>query len=207
MGFLDRLLGRDADPAPRGTQRSDDELAVERYRYLLRTAPPDTIERAHAEAFSRLTPKQREILFDRLTAHAATSTERPVDAQPATLAQAATRAELQQPGALQRTLGGSAFGGAGMGGPSFGGMVGSSLLGSVAGYVIGSALVSGFLPPEPGDASADQAQDGVVRDGAAQDGDPGQDPGAADASAVDHGDGDLGDGFDGGWGDGGGFEL
>ena len=112
MGFLDRLLGRG------NQERSDDEIAIERYEYLLRTAPPETIEQVHTK--------------------------------PATLAKAATRAELQQPGIRTRTLGGSAFGGSVQGGPSFGGMVGSSLLGSVAGYVIGSTLVSAFMPSDFG---------------------------------------------------------
>lgn len=49
MGFLDRLFGssdeRNAPPvrqAPPTRQLSEDELAVERYRYLLRTAPPES---------------------------------------------------------------------------------------------------------------------------------------------------------------------
>lgn len=75
MGFLDRLLGRSPQqqgqqyapqqyapqgqaPAPtRGTP--DDQRAIERYQYLLKTAPPDKIEQAHAEAFAQLTPQQR----------------------------------------------------------------------------------------------------------------------------------------------------
>ena len=36
---------------PRSRDLTPDEQAVERYRYLLRTAPPETIEEAHAEAF------------------------------------------------------------------------------------------------------------------------------------------------------------
>jgi hypothetical protein len=79
MGFLDRILGREPEPAdtrsvpdygtppgaPRDarTERSDDEIAIERYRYLLRTAPPETIEQVHEEAFSRLTPEQRAQVF------------------------------------------------------------------------------------------------------------------------------------------------
>ena len=60
MGLLDRLLGRPdrsggrtrnrVPPSP--PPRSADEQAIERYRYLLRTAPPDQIEQAHAEAFA-----------------------------------------------------------------------------------------------------------------------------------------------------------
>ena len=54
MGFLDRLLGRDeprASTTPRGSDGDlTDEQALERYRYLVRTAPPDRIEEAHEEA-------------------------------------------------------------------------------------------------------------------------------------------------------------
>lgn len=49
------------------TPPSEDELAVERYRYLLRTAPPERIEDVHAEAFARLTPEQRRMVFDELS--------------------------------------------------------------------------------------------------------------------------------------------
>ena len=67
MGFLDRLFGgddRDRQPAPQVPQQpqqrlSEDELAIERYRYLLRTAPPESIEAVHAEAFAKLSPEQR----------------------------------------------------------------------------------------------------------------------------------------------------
>ena len=66
MGFLDRLFGasdeRTAPPprqAPPARQLSEDELAIERYRYLLRTAPPESIEAVHAEAFAKLTPAAR----------------------------------------------------------------------------------------------------------------------------------------------------
>ena len=42
----------------RGLGFTDDEIAVERYRYLLRTAPPETLEQVHAEAFAKLTDEQ-----------------------------------------------------------------------------------------------------------------------------------------------------
>ena len=192
MGFLDRLLGREEGPSARraapAVDRSEDEIAVERYEYLLRTAPPEAIEKVHTEAFSKLTPQQRDILFDKLTENATTA-ERPADAEPATLAKAATRAELQQPGTLTRTLGSSALGGAG--GPGLGGMFASSLLGSVAGFVIGSALVSAFMPVDFGNdgpnanANADAS---------------GADAGAANASGADS------SGFDGGGYDGGSYD-
>ena len=163
MGFLDRLFGtQEQDEAPAATRRrppNEDERAVERYRYLLRTAPPETIEQVHAEAFSRLTEQQRALLYEEHSKGSGTG-ERPLSSEPATLARAATRKEMRDPGSLERTLTGS-------GGPSFGAMVGSSLLGTVAGYVIGSALVSAFLPWDGGsggdsgsDAGADSGDSG-----------------------------------------------
>lgn len=171
MSFFDRLFGAPTpEPEPRrGAVRSDDERAVERYRYLLQTAPPETIEQVHAEAFAKLSPEQRRLVFDEL-ARTAPAGEAPVDDQPATLARAATRSELRQPGTMERSLGG----------PSFGQMVGASLLGTVAGYVIGSAIASAFLPP----------MDAGLTDAAAA-GEPGADVGA-DAGGFD------GAGFDAG---------
>lgn len=138
MSFFDRLFGAQTpqpEARPSGV-RGDDERAVERYRYLLQTAPPETIERVHAEAFERLTPEQRTLVFDEL-ARTAPAGEAPANDEPAALARAATRSELRQPGTIERSLTA----------PSFGQMVGASLLGTVAGYVIGSALASAFLPP------------------------------------------------------------
>ena len=191
MGFLDRLLGRDEperSPArPAAPKRTDDEIAVERYEYLLRTAPPETIEQVHTEAFSKLTEEQRDLLFRRLSENA-DAAERPANAEPATLAQAATRQELRQPGTLARS-----FGGQGQGGLGFGGMVGSTILGTVAGYVIGSALVSAFLPGDSGgtDAGGDSSGDSGS--------DAGADSSGADtaSSGGDFG-GDSGGGFGGG---------
>ena len=37
-----------------------DEQAIARYKYMLKTAPPETIEQAHQEAFAQLTPQQRQ---------------------------------------------------------------------------------------------------------------------------------------------------
>lgn len=45
----------------------EDQAAIEKYRYMLRTAPPQDMERAHAEAFARLTPQQRELLHRELS--------------------------------------------------------------------------------------------------------------------------------------------
>ena len=191
MGILDFLLGR-KDQSPNddrsnrpnsAPERSEDEIAVERYQYLLRTAPPETIEQVHTEAFSKLTDEQRDILFRQLTENVEPS-ERPVDAAPATLAQAATRAELRPPGTLTRSFGNQ-------NGMGFGGMMGSSLLGTVAGFVIGSALVSAFMPMDGGgtDAGADANADTTTETNA----DPASDAGGD--SGGDFGGGDFGGDF------------
>ena len=59
-------------------------------------------------------------------------------ADPKTLAQMATRAELRQPGVLQRTFGG-------MGGMGIGGLMAGSLLSSIAGGFIGSMIAQQFF--------------------------------------------------------------
>jgi hypothetical protein len=157
MGFLDRLFGSDetATAAPRHAVGSDDERAIERYRYLLSTAPPETIEQVHAEAFAKLTDEQRAVIYEELSKGAGTG-ERPLSSEPATLARAATRAEMRQPGTLERSFSNPAYQG-----PGFGSMIASSLIGTVAGYVIGSALVSAFLPWDGGatDAAGDSGAD------------------------------------------------
>ncbi len=181
MSFFDRLFGAPA-PEPeqrRAAPRTDDDRAVERYRYLLQTAPPETIEQMHAEAFAKLTPEQRRLVFDEL-ARTAPGGEAPADDEPATLARAATRSELRQPGTMERSLAG----------PSFGQMVGASLLGTVAGYVIGSALASAFLPPL--DTGVTDA--GTTDAAGAESSDPGADAsgGGEDLAGGDFG-GDFGD--------------
>ena len=202
MGFLDRLLGRPEQPEqPRraaAPQRTDDEIAVERYRYLLRTAPPETIEQVHTEAFSKLTDEQRDLLFQQLTENAMEG-ERPANAEPATLAKSATRAELRQPGTLDRAFGGDQAGG--RQGPGFGSMLGASLLGTVAGYVVGSALVSAFLPDlgggadASGDAGGDSATDSGTDSGTETNAESGADSGG-DFGGDSGGFGDFGGGGD-----------
>src|ERR671916_421873 len=96
---------------------SSDEQAVERYRYLLRTAPPETIEEAHAEAFAQLTPEQRRLVLQELTQDLPERERAAGYADdPRSLARMATRAEMRQPGTLERTFGGMNAPGMGMGG-------------------------------------------------------------------------------------------
>lgn len=202
MGFFDRLFGTEQRPAAATTQRSEDEIAIERYRYLLRTAPPETIEQVHREAFAKLTPDQRQLLFDGLTENAP-SGDAPKSAEPAALAASATRSELRSPGVLERTMGGGLGGGLG-GGMGFGSMFASSLLGSVAGYVIGSALVGTFMGGFDGDGNNADSTDSTDSGSDATDSSDASADSGADASAdgggYDGGGGDFGgfDGFDGG---------
>lgn len=209
MGFLDRLFGTEPqNPRPAATQpsgqqpyqprsagypsttppQSEDERAIERYRYLLRTAPPETIEQVHAEAFAKLTEQQRQQVLADMTASLPAS-EQPRSTDPNEMARAATRAEYMNPGSMERTLGSQRHG------PSFGSMVGSSLLGTVAGYVIGSALVSAFMAPAFA-ADAGAADSGTTDAAAA---DTGGEAGSVDASGA--GDAGFGDGGFGDFGD------
>ncbi len=154
MGFWDSLFGRARQTQMPGRRRrpTQDEYAVDRYRYLLRTAPPEEVERVHAEAFATLTPDQRRILHDQLTA-AVMVEDRPADDQPQTLARSATRAELRQPGTMEGVLAAPALGGVG----AFGANFGSSMFGTIVGYVVASSIMSAFLPAYDAGDYADQA--------------------------------------------------
>ena len=198
MGLLDRLLGRTdrdrqgwdggrqaARPAgrPATAGRTEDEVAVERYRYLLRTAPPEQVEQAHAEAFAKLTPEQRRQVLAELS-NEVPPAERAQSDDPRALARMATRAELRQPGTMERTLGRGGMGGMGMGG-----MLAGSLLASVAGAFVGTAIA---------DAMFDFNDSGEGTDAAADTGDTGE--AAADTGGDTGGDygGDTGGGDYGG---------
>lgn len=144
MGFLDRLLGSEPPrppPSAPSAQRNPDEIALERYRYMLRSAPPDTIEQAHAEAFAKLTPDQRRQLLEGL-ADAAPLAEQPrvraISPDDTTaLGRQATREELRRPGFMERTFPAGGMGG-GMG-------MGGSLLSSFAMGFAGSMVANSFL--------------------------------------------------------------
>ena len=237
MGFLDRLLGRvpaeqqhqtagaqalrSAAPASRPAA-TDDERAVARYRYLLRTAPPEQLEAMHAEAFAALTPEQRQQLLREL------STASPDDAgtssEPADLARAATRAEMRRPGTLESTFSRGSSAGA----PGMGSMFAGSMMGTVAGVVVGSAVANMLFGGYEGspeaqevgdtgsdaggdagtDAGGDTGTDAGGDAGTDLGGDAGGDPGyASDGGGGDWagGGGDWGGGGDFGGGDIGGF--
>jgi len=149
------------------SSRPQDEQAVERYRYLLRTAPPEDLERVHGEAFAKLSPQQRQLVFRALSRELPESERARLTNEPSSLARAATRAELRQPGTLERALT-----------PAGGGMF-SNLFSSLAGAFIGSAiahsLFGGLVAPpanddavaanDDADADADTGADGDLDNG------------------------------------------
>jgi len=180
LGILDRLFGQQPgfqSRQPQGAPETlSDEQALERYRYLVRTAPPEAIEEAHRDAFERLTPEQRRQVLRELNA-VTPPNERVTDesrADPRTLAQMATRSELRQPGVLERSLQG----------PGLGGMFGGSLMGSIVGSVLGSAIAHqmfGGIHPDSG-THEEGTSEAVASD-----------EGEADADDDDFGGDDLGD--------------
>ena len=201
MGFLDRLLGRTPEPKimvntlrpPKPAVAPDgDQQAVERYRYLLRTAPPEDLERAHAEAFDRLTPEQRETVRRDLEG-AVPAAEAPRTTDPGELARAATRAEMRAPGTLERSF---------ASGPAAPGMGGSFLQTFAAVFIatsVADALFGGYGYPGAGADPGMTDPSGTVTDpGASEVGDS---AGLGDVGDV----GDVG-GF-GDFGDFGGFDI
>jgi hypothetical protein len=191
MGFLDRLLGRDAPRAARapraepGSGELTDEQALERYRYLVRTAPPERIEEAHEEAFARLDPEQRRRALQELSASVPEG-ERAEGEDPRSLARMATRAELREPGSVERAFG---RGGAGAG-------IGATLLGSFAaafaGTIVAQSLMDELDPEREGERGA-EPEGG--RDEAG-----GGDAGGGGDSGGGFGGGDFGGGADAGGG-------
>jgi hypothetical protein len=151
MGIFDRIFrGREAPTGGQAAQQpglSEDEQAIARYRYMLKTAPPETIEQAHAEAFAKLTPDQRRKVLDQLSAELPDA-ERAAAARmgdnPAELARVATRAEVRQPGTMERVFG-RLGGGAGMGG-----FLAGTFLSSIAGTIVGSMIAQNFLGDHSG---------------------------------------------------------
>jgi len=158
MGLWDRFgRGLGAQPASQA-QPLTDEQAIARYRYMLRTAPLEAIEQAHAEAFAALTPEQRRTVLEELKREmpeieraAATRTGDSAGA----LAQLATRAEIRQPGAMERVFAGIGTGpgwsgfGSGFGGAGLGSVMAGSFLASMAGTVLGSLVAQHFFQSHP----------------------------------------------------------
>lgn len=172
MGLFDKW-GNDS-PADR--PQSADEQAIARYRYMLKTAPPETIEQAHAEAFARLTPEQRRMVLQKMSESIPASERASLEQigpNPQALARMATRAEIRQPGAMERMFGQS-------GGVGLGGMMAGSMLGSIAGTVIGSMIAREFFdnPSHSADSLANTSE--ATRDEGFTEADHGVDDGDFD---------------------------
>jgi hypothetical protein len=136
------------------TERKDppDERAIERYHYMLRTAPPDAIEQAHAEAFAQLSPSQRRQVLEQLSRAVSPAERAYLHEDPRSLARVATKAEVRNPGMLEQLFG-SVHGGAQQSAPvNVAGALGGSLLASVAGTFIGSAVARSFFNTYPFDS-------------------------------------------------------
>jgi hypothetical protein len=206
---------------PNAQPQMTDEQAVSRYRYLLRTAPPETIEQAHAEAFSQLTPEQRRTVLQQLSANVPPQ-ERPASDDPQSLARAATRAEMRQPGTIERTFANMPpSSGIGMGG-----LMAGSFFSSMAGMFVGSMIANSFFGgpgfdqgysegysegqnagaegDAQGDGGADQGDAGNTADTGGQGydahGDPGYGSGGYESGGFEQGDyaSDFGGDFGGG---------
>ena len=111
------------------------------------------MERAHAEAFSRLTPEQRELLLRGLSAQVPPS-EIPQSADPQSLARLATRAEMRQPGTIEQTFSRMPAG------PGLGGI----FLATLAGAFVGTAVAGAFFDNDAvatHSATADEAGSGA----------------------------------------------
>lgn len=234
MGFLDKIFGRTSTsranqptsygpqsydarsgqpygtgaPGPQDgighTGATEDERAIARYRYLLRTAPPEKLEEVHAHAFGQLSPAQRQQVLGRLRDDLPEG-EAPHSDEPREMARAATRAELMRPGYMY-----SAFGPM-----SMGGMMMGSLFSTIAGVVIGSAIADALFDgydssPEaaeageydasadPGaDAGSDASSDAGSNAGTDAGSDAGSDAGGGDFGTGDFGGGDFGGDFGG----------
>lgn len=209
MNFLSKLFGGGEDersrqaPVRRGAPQaamSEDERALARYRYMLQTAPPDTLEQAHAEAFAQLTPEQRKMVLNDLSAEAPEYERGQYTDDPQSLGRLATRVEQRNPGTLERSfgrMGGPGGPGGGMGMPGMGSMMAGSFLSTIAGVMVGSAIANAFF----GDMGIPEgmAPEEVGDVGAA---DTGGDAGFGDTGAEMGGDaGDLGGFGDFGGGD------
>lgn len=152
MNLFDRFKSRKHVSHPDRALLRADAAAVDDYERMLRTAPPATLERIHAEAFERLTPAQLDVLFERFVSRAESAAERPRDARPRSLAKAAARAESRRPGAIGRLLSpdetGSAEHKASV--DDARGWVGYSLLDTIALYAVSSAVWEAWEVDAPG---------------------------------------------------------
>ena len=134
-----------------------DRAAIARYDYLMQTADPHQVEQIHREAFSRLTPQQRQQIESRMRTEFPPA-ERPRSAAPDDLARAAGRAEALRPGRMRGLLG-RVGGGAAMVGA---GGLAVGVLGSVAAAAVVSSVAAPLLEQAAGfGVDFDALADGV----------------------------------------------
>ena len=158
MSIFDQLPGRRAEPRSGSSRRVTphlpgvtralpsseqvtDERLVERNRYLLRTAPPELIEQAHAGAFAQPTPEQRRLMLEGFSVDLPAQ-ERTDGDDPQSLAPLATRAELRRPQSLERTFDGMNTSGTGIG---LGVFLAADFLSTIAGVVVVSAIAGSIF--------------------------------------------------------------
>lgn len=161
MGLLARIFGNHESTGTGSIRPTAvDEKALERYRYMLETAPPETIEAAHAEAFAKLTPSQRRQVLDGIV-RATPPREREAAAAISSndhegLGRLATRAEMRRPGFMERTFGSS-------------GGLGTSLLGAFTTSFVGTMVAQSFFSSvgwgQGGDAHFEPPANDTIPDG------------------------------------------
>ncbi len=159
-----------------------DQVAIAKYDYLLRTAPPEQLEQVHHDAFARLTPAQRQQIRNRLNSELPPH-EHLRDDSAGGMARAMTRGEVARPGLVRRVLGGGGSAGRGRGGAFAGGAAvgaGAMAFGGLGAAVAGGAVLSAAAGP----VLAEAANLGVDFEGIA-------------AGIGDLGLGDLGGGVEG----------
>lgn len=121
-----------ASQAPEPSAGSpEDRAAIARYDYLLKTAQPEQLEQVHRDAFTRLTPAQRNQVDTQLRAELPAN-EQPASSSPEDLARSATRGEAHNPGFLRKLFAKSATRGAA-------GAAAGAGIGAVAGVGLGAA--------------------------------------------------------------------
>ena len=133
--------------APTGTP--EDRAAIGRYNYLLKTAEPEQLEQVHRDAFTRLTPAQREQVNAQLRSELPAN-EAPVSSSANDLARAATRGEAKNPGFLRKVFAKPA--GRGAMGAVAGAGIGAAggLLAAVAGGAVLSTVAAPLLEQAAG---------------------------------------------------------
>ena len=113
MGILGRLLGGESAPkegqtTARQSGQSSDEQAIERYRYMLKDGAARNDRTSARRSFRATHAGTRRMVLEQFRAEAP-ATERAAVTQagdnPQSLARIATRAEVRQPGTMERLFG------------------------------------------------------------------------------------------------------